>query len=534
MLGGRAGRQYVTRTHPDNRGVELGEVVGYERGELQVIVRAPLHVGDGVGFEPPDSGAPSATRGLSIDSVRTVDSGGGLTRQAIRTGERVPAGWRVVRNTDAQLVARARDSFSAVANGEGGGRVRLDVRLFGSAGAALKGVFRAAHHDVTVESDVALAPAESRALDDTVLREQLGRLGETGFVLGALDRAALPAGLFLPIRELNRLRQKATASLAERLEWDATAARNSRAEQIAAAIAALPRVEIADRAREFSLVASVYTMDAARDAAAAGATEIAFDPFLRHPAPPRARVRSLADELGASGVQLRLRTPTIVRPDDRRSLEPWLALGLPVLTGHAGLAGELAAAGRDVVADYAVNAFNAHTTAEFLRRGVRRVVASVELTANEIAQLASPWGGRGLDVVVYGRPEGMTIEHCVLSAAFDRVPTTCRDLCVQRHPDVTLTDPAGYSFPVATDSDCRNRLLHSRPIEASEFIPALWAAGIRGYHAIFNVPGDRVTELVRGLRAMLDALARNGRPEWEPVRALVGGEFTRGHFVRAV
>ena len=59
----------------------------------------------------------------------------------------------------------------------------------------------------------------------------------------------------------------------------------------------------------------------------------------------------------------------------------------------------------------------------------------------------------------------MTIEHCVLSAAFDREPTTCRDLCVQKHTNVELTDPTGYTFPVATDSACRNRLLHSRPID---------------------------------------------------------------------
>src|SRR5215212_6983942 len=78
------------------------------------------------------------------------------------------------------------------------------------------------------------------------------------------------------------------------------------------------------------------------------------------------------------------------------------------------------------------------------------------------AAVAAPWEGHGFDVVVYGRPEGMTIEHCVLSAAFDREPTTCRDLCVQKHPVVSLTDPAGYTFPVATDFACRNRLLHSR------------------------------------------------------------------------
>ena len=72
--------------------------------------------------------------------------------------------------------------------------------------------------------------------------------------------------------------------------------------------------------------------------------------------------------------------------------------------------------------------------------------------AYELAAVAAPWGGADFDVFAYGRPEGMTIEHCVLSAAFDRVPTTCRDLCVQKHTNVEITDPAGYTFPVATDS----------------------------------------------------------------------------------
>jgi putative protease len=187
-----------------------------------------------------------------------------------------------------------------------------------------------------------------------------------------------------------------------------------------------------------------------------------------------------------------------------------------------------------VTADYAVNVFNAHTAAEVFRLGARRIVASLELTADELAQLVAPWDGEGFDVFLYGRPEGMTIEHCVLSAAFDREPTTCRDLCVKSHPNVELTDPTGYTFPVATDSACRNRLLHSRPIDGSEFLPRLWRSGIRGYHAVFNVPGDDVRSIVREYRAALDALATNARPDTDAVRKLFGGEFTRGHFARAV
>ncbi len=160
-------------------------------------------------------------------------------------------------------------------------------------------------------------------------------------------------------------------------------------------------------------------------------------------------------------------------------MDKWLALGTPILSGHAGIAVELARGGRDVVADYAVNCFNQHTASALFARGIRRIVPSIELTTRELEQLVAPWDGNGFDVFLYGRPEGMTIEHCVLSAAFDRAPTTCRDLCVKKHPNVAVTDPAGYTFAVATDSACRNRLLHSRPVEGSEFVTRLWGAGIR-------------------------------------------------------
>jgi putative protease len=128
----------------------------------------------------------------------------------------------------------------------------------------------------------------------------------------------------------------------------------------------------------------------------------------------------------------------------------------------------------------------------------------------------------------------MTIEHCVLSAAFDRVVTTCRDLCVQKHANVEITDPAGYTFPVATDSACRNRLLHSRPVDGSEFLPKLWRGGVRGYQLVFNIRGNDVRSIVGAYRNALDALAAGVRPNVEAVREIVGGEYTRGHFARAV
>ena len=172
-----------------------------------------------------------------------------------------------------------------------------------------------------------------------------------------------------------------------------------------------------------------------------------------------------------------------------------------------------------MVADYAVNCFNAHTAAEYFRLGASGIVLSVELTADEMRDVTAPWSGAGFGVVVYGRPEGMTIEHCVLSAAFEREATTCRDLCVQKHPVVELTDPAGYTFPVATDAACRNRLLHSRPVDGSEYLPRLWRAGLRDYQLLFNMPGEDVAGVVSGFRSQLDALAAGERPDGERASA---------------
>ena len=63
-------------------------------------------------------------------------------------------------------------------------------------------------------------------------------------------------------------------------------------------------------------------------------------------APPLARIRALQERLTERGVSLRLRTPTIVRPEERRSIQKWLDLGLPILSGHLGLVAEFGEGGQ--------------------------------------------------------------------------------------------------------------------------------------------------------------------------------------------
>lgn len=532
MYGGRAGRHYITRNQPDNRGLELGEVVGFERGETIVEVRAPIAVGDGLGFEPPTGGHLESIGG-AVSAVRTLSQRDGRWRQALTLRVRPSAGWLVVRSSQASLLESARASYAALQGPARRRKSAVSVRCFGAAGSPLKLIWSVDGEQVTVQGETPLVPASKRALDTTQLREQLGRLGETPFALTDLDDRALSEGLFVPVSELNRLRQSAVDELMQRRDWALAAMQAERRARIAEALA--KRAGGVRGAPEVAphLAAELFTVEQGLQALAAGADEIIFDAFLRHPFPPVAQVRALIDAVAAARKRFRLRLPTIVRPEERRRLDKWLVLGTPLLTGHLGHLAEFAPT-RDVAADYAVNCFNASTAVEYFALGATRITASVELTAPEIAEMVAPWNGRGFEVVLFGRPEGMTIEHCTLSAAFDRTPTHCRDLCTKSHRDTQLTDPAGYVFPVATDYACRNRLLHSRPIEGTEFLPELWRVGVRSFRLIFNLASDPVAEVVAAYRTSTDAVAHGMRPDPRAVRLPLAEGFTRGHFARAV
>ena len=69
----------------------------------------------------------------SVDAVRVVSPG----RLAVTGRAYVPAGWSAIRNASAQLQRESRASF-ATTTPPGAPKTRLDVRLFGHAGAPLK------------------------------------------------------------------------------------------------------------------------------------------------------------------------------------------------------------------------------------------------------------------------------------------------------------------------------------------------------------------------------------------------------------
>src|SRR6267378_6679374 len=226
-------------------------------------------------------------------------------------------------------LTRARESFADVPSTGEPERTRVDVTVLGAAGEPLTLICRTSADEVVVKSTTALAPATCHGLDEARLRVQLGRLGETSFTLGDLDVSGLARDLFVPVSVLNDLRRQAVRILSEHLERDSRVRHQTRDRAIDESIASVALPSDRSDVPAPRLVAEVWRLEDALLAAEAGAGEISLDLFLRHPMPPVARVRQLATELSQRGVTLRLRTPTIVRPADRKHVEKWLALGTP-------------------------------------------------------------------------------------------------------------------------------------------------------------------------------------------------------------
>jgi putative protease len=397
--------------------------------ELVVEVGEPLAEGDGVGFEPP-AGARGAGTGISVGAVRTLGTRAGLTRQALaarahRAGG-LAGGPHVARGAPRARAGELRRAFAPRA---GAGRAST-CACSAAPGGPFKAVFRSGDDEVTVRSEVPLVAASKRALDVAQIRDQLGRLGETPFALAEVDAAGLAPGLFLPVSELNRLRQTAADELSLRRDWAREADLGERVVRIAAAVAAVPGAAPADPPTAddatysvpvdpdgFGPPAFVVIGEDAGLCAGALATSRASTrsraaqprsrcarlctisttraPRLRPARPRLCSIRSSVTRrrrspralrsptTAGAGCGARLRRPTTRSPARSAGAREVLALELPLLSAPRHRR-RVRALGRDVIADYAVNAFTQHTAADALPAGrVGDTSLSVELTADE-------------------------------------------------------------------------------------------------------------------------------------------------------
>jgi putative protease len=320
----------------------------------------------------------------------------------------------------------------------------------------------------SVVGDAPVTEAVKGAPIVDVLRDKLGRLGDTPFELGEVE-IDLPNGAMIPPSSINRARRAIATALS------ANAARSFAVTDVSwrsLLDQAAPPAQPPPPAGLFVLCRTLEQAEAALDA---GADGVYLD-FLELVGTGRA-VRALRSS--RSNVKIGVAPPRIRKPGEEKidrylaSLEPDIVLvrGLGALRD-----GVLSHAVR--IADFSLNVTNRLSAVEVLSRGAIAFTPSFDLDAAQLERLLDSPFGPFAEVVVHHPMPLFHMEHCVIAALLSsgKDYRDCGRPC-EKHK-VSLRDRAGMIHPVEADVGCRNTVFHAAAQSAASVLKTAVRCGV--------------------------------------------------------
>jgi putative protease len=517
-------QEVVKGRGPRHRGVEIARVTVVQ--DASVIVEptaaheiAPVKAGDGVVFDAADWRSPQEDEegGRVYAAAPRLDgtielsfANNAVNFRRIRRGDVV---WRT---HDPDLDRAARPFLEPAAP-----VAKQPVTIYASAAENQPLMTRwslPSGLEVEVESPGPLGVAENRALDEAQLREQLGRLGNTAYELADLH-AEIAGRVFAPASLLNRMRREAT----EKLE-----ALQSR--PLKRRVHPAPDMRREKRASEEAptqlhlLIRSHDQIDAAIAARPASITLDYLDLYGLRPSVERVR---------ESGVQVRVASPRVLKPGERRITAFLTSLQCPILIRSSGMIATLTeTAGSMLIGDFSLNAANTLTAEAYLDLGLARLTPTHDLNAAQIASLAANIGPERVEAIAYQHLPVFHTEHCVF-CRFLSTGTTHRD-CGRpcEHHRVALRDSHGRAHPVIADVGCRNTVFGAEAQEASAHLDAWRAAGIRHFRLEFvHESAHEIREVTAAFQAYIAGSIDSRRLAGELKRSAPAGVTEGSLFV---
>ncbi len=554
FLDGVDHRQLVQARVPGSRGVRVGTVTGKTRQGVLVELEdrpsargetpPPLKPGDGVVF---DEGLPERDeQGGRVYSVRPVGSPrrveltfgrGDVNLAAVAIGSAV---WKT---DDPAVRRRLEGSFRRVRITR---RVPLAARVIACVGEPLRIAVRDdAGGEAEVVGDAPLPRAEKHPLTVDLLRQQLGRLGDTPFALASVELVG-PEGpaetqpVMVPKSVLNSLRRQVVERLFERRRSGHEIAEPDALGRLRSEVGLTPspacptasapdgalwhpavpvcnpssrdRAQAAFVAQGFGLHILVRTVPQLKAAlAVAPLSAVCVAGIYVDFADVRSWAPAVADGR-AAGVPTALATPVILKPgeDDllRRidDLRPDAVLvrnlgALAYFLDHAP--------GVPLIADYSFNIANEIAAGVLMQRGTARLTPGYDLDAPQLELLLSRAPAEWFEVVIRSHVPMFHTQHCVLASRL----TEAGDCPACDHPctghEFALRDRVGAEHPVRVDAAGRTTIFRSASSSSPDRLPALRQRGVRHFRI------ELLRESESEARALLDTATRS-LAKWAP------------------
>ncbi len=538
-FGGTDNQKLVHARFGKKRGVYLGEVKKNVRDGVIVNLSAPLKPGDGIVF---DAGRPDEKeeggRIYEMENPRFKLPGMALTELRFGNGQinflRVHVGDKLWKTNDPELDKRLRQSFA-------GDKIRFQrpvtIEVYGGVGEPLTLILRdAAGNMAKADSTMPLAQAEKVPLTEEKLRDQLGRLGGTPFMLGELKNF-LVGDVLVPVSELNRLRREAVAELEQRRalpkQWTLAAAGSRKLEVGETVLPAQP-ISLIEYPQLIVLVRNLAQLDAALKC---GVTTVYCE--FEDPKKYREAVTAFHTARGCSSPASSLQTPSslpgifVAPPRVFKTGDDWILKQVRSADADGFLVRNYDHlkyfADTRRIGDFSLNVAN-RITADYFKKhfGLERVTASYDLNVLQLEALLSAAPPAWFEVTIHQHMPMFHMEHCVFCAFLSqgRDYHDCGRPCDVH--DVRLRDRVGAEHPLKADAGCRNTVFNSQAQTGAEFVERLLVLGVRNFRVEFlNESPDEVERTIAKYRQLLRGEI-SGTELWHELKLFNQLGVTRG------
>ncbi|KAM3110727.1 DUF3656 domain-containing U32 family peptidase [Phormidesmis sp. 146-33] len=502
------------------RGVYLGEVTQIRGEQVTIQLEAPVKPGDGIVF---DSGHPEAAeQGGRVYTVDLYDREAVLSfgRSALNL-RKIHLGDRVWKTSDPELDRQVRQSFT----GEHPQFQRpISLEVHGAVGQKLIAIARDLSGNlVQVESEMALVEAHSKPLTSDRLQEQLGRLGNTPFLLETLTNS-VQGSVMLPVSELNRLRRE----IVTQLETLRAQPKRWQLHPTATLKTLLPVVSHRPISTPANLIVLVRNLDQLQAAISANIQTLYCefeDP--RNYCQAVQLVRHASHTPHAS--QIFVAPPRITKPG-----ETWILQQVRASEADGYLVrnyDHLKFFEQDnCIGDFSLNVANPLTADHFIQRGLQRLTASYDLNIAQLQALLKSCPPEWFEVTLHQHMPMFHMEHCVFCAFLSEGTdyTNCGRPCEEH--EVKLRDRIGTEHILKADSGCRNTVFNGKAQTGAEYFQHLREWGVQHFRIEFvNETPSQVIETIDHYRQLLEGKI-NGSQLWRDLNLHNQLGVTRGTF----
>lgn len=531
FLLNRPGKNMMSDRRPNNRGLLIGRVSGYDWDKRIVTVKlsGTLSLGDQVDFWVKVGGRVTATiqelwdaKGRNIESGAAGDTVSFAIPSAVRDHD------RVFKVYDASLMEAGKEMY---ASGAPVRRIPISATVTAAIGKPLTILLDDGKgHKTSASTEFIGELARKRPLTEETVQKQINRLGTSVYELESLT-ITIDGEVMIPMSEINEARRKAVEQLDElRLAEFRYPKRQLEALQ---ETRPLP-------AKTASLMVAVDSVAKLKAAIDSGADGILFGgESYAHKAIALEDYQQAWNLAKAAKVRIDFNLPRIIKENHQKSIEKMLVAWqetCPPDAVHVHNIGALALVKRltklPVHADYSLISYNKNTLAFLREYGVAEATLSPELNLKQIQEIAKE-SALPLTCIVHGRLELMISEYCVTGSFLGGVDGgACTQPCTKGH--YALKDRKEARFPLVMDQYCHMHVLNSKCLSMLPHAMKFAPMGIAMRIEAKAMTEGEIRHIVKAYRKAMKLPSELDEAQEAWVKEQEGSEITRGHYYRGV